>query len=417
MSLIDKLHDHKNWISFYDEKVESGNCNKKEIEDFFSFIEKKEYIPVVNKIRRGETLQPPSKRIISKQYSTKTRTVYIYSREENYVLKLLTYLLIRQYDYVFAKNLYSFRANHGVKRAIDYLRGDRYLPERYVYKVDIHNYFNSVDIQKLLPILKSIMEYEEETYSLIKRILEDSRAVLPDGEIVTEEKGIMAGTPISSFLANVYLYQLDWCFFYHGNKYARYSDDIIVFAKDNKEREEIIAFIHSYLEKMSLIVNEDKESTTDPHEKWEFLGISYCNGKFDISTVSAKKLKKKMWRKSPALLRWKDRKKITNIHAAKAFVKSFNKKLYDNPITSELTWTRWYFPIINTTETLSMLDHYMQDCIRYIATESRTKKRYSFDYGMIKKLGYKSLVHEYYKIKNKDKIESALAEVKYFQEV
>lgn len=33
----------------------------------------------------------------------------IFLREENYVLKLLTYLLIRQYDDVFAKNLYSFR--------------------------------------------------------------------------------------------------------------------------------------------------------------------------------------------------------------------------------------------------------------------------------------------------------------------
>lgn len=400
MNLIEKLSDHRNWIAFYDEKVESGNVCKSEIDDLFSFIEKKEYIPIVIKITRGKSFMPPSKRIISKQCSTKKRTVYIYSREENYVLKLLTYLLIRQYDYIFAKNLYSFRANHGVKRAIDYLRGDCYLSERYVYKVDIHDYFNSVDIYKLLPILKDIMEDEIETYFFIEKVLKDSRVALPNGEIVTEDKGIMAGTPISSFLANVYLYQLDWYFFKRGNKYARYSDDIIIFARDGKEREESIAFIRSYLDNMSLVVNEDKEVATDPHEKWEFLGISYCNGMFDVSPVSAKKLKKKMWRKSRALLRWKDRKKIVNIYAAKAFVKSFNKKLYDNPITSELTWTRWYFPIINTTETLSMLDHYMQDCIRYIATESRTSKRFQFDYRMIKDLGYRSLVHEYYKIKN-----------------
>lgn len=403
MNIIDNLCDQNVWISFFDERIAPSNCDKKIVEDFFSFIENKEYIPIVEKIRRAEAFLPPSKRIISKQYSTKKRIVYIYSREENYVLKLLTYILIRHYDHIFAKNLYSFRANHGVKRAIDYLRGDRHLSERYVYKVDIHNYFNSIDINKLLPVLKSVMADEIETYYFIERLLSDLRVVLPNGEVVTEEKGIMAGVPISAFLANVYLYQLDWHYFKNGNKYARYSDDIIIFAQDGKEREDSISFIHSYLEKMSLIVNEDKESTTDPHEKWEFLGMSYCNGKFDISTVSAKKLKKKMWRKSRALLRWKNRKKIANIHAAKAFVKSFNKKLYDNPITSELTWTRWYFPIINTTETLSMLDHYMQDCIRYIATESRTNKRYRFDYSMIKKLGYRSLIHEYYKIKDKEK--------------
>jgi hypothetical protein len=46
-----------------------------------------------------------------------------------------------------------------------------------------------------------------------------------------------------------------------------------------------------------------------------------------------------------------------------------------------------------------MLDHYMQECIRYIATEKRTKKRYSFIYDTIKGIGYRSLVHEYYKLK------------------
>ena len=88
MSIIDKLYDHKFWISFYDEKAESGNWNDKEMEDLFSFIKEKEYVPVVDKIRNGESFLPPSKRIISKQYSTKKRTVYTYSREENYVLKL-----------------------------------------------------------------------------------------------------------------------------------------------------------------------------------------------------------------------------------------------------------------------------------------------------------------------------------------
>ena len=37
--------------------------------------------------------------------------------------------------------------------------------------------------------------------------------------------------------------------------------------------------------------------------------------------------------------------------------------------------------------------------VPYIATEKRTNKRYSFKYDMIKDLGYRSLVHEYYKVK------------------
>ena len=399
MSIIDKLTSQEIWTSFLEEKMSAQNMNKRQIKDLSSFIHNREYLEVTDRIRNKEIFSPPLKKFISKQYSSKKRVVYTFSREENYVLKLLTYLLIRHYDYVFAKNLYSFRANNGVKRAINYLRRDRHLSNRYVYKVDIHDYFNSVDINLLLPNLKAIMEDEIEAYSFIEMLLTDSRAVLPNGDIVNEKKGIMAGVPVSSFLANVYLNELDWHFFNYGNRYARYSDDIIVFASNEIERHNYIEYIHSFLAKMSLTVNSDKESLSNPHEKWEFLGISYQDGTFDVSTVSARKLKKKMWRKSRALLRWKNRKKIDNIYAAKAFVKSFNRKLYDNPTSTELTWARWFFPIINTTETIGMLDHYMQECIRYIATEKRTNKRFSFKYDMIKNLGYRSLVHEYYKTK------------------
>ena len=42
--------------------------------------------------------------------SGKKRVGYIFPREESYILKLLTSLLIRRYDYIVAGNHYSFRA-------------------------------------------------------------------------------------------------------------------------------------------------------------------------------------------------------------------------------------------------------------------------------------------------------------------
>ena len=56
---------------------------------------------------------------------------------------------------------------------------------------------------------------------------------MSDGKIIEEEKGIMAGVPIASFLANYYLKDLDNYFYKHGVTYCRYADDIIVF--DDKE--------------------------------------------------------------------------------------------------------------------------------------------------------------------------------------
>ena len=104
------------------------------------------------------------------------------------------------------------------------------------------------------------------------------------------------------------------------------------------------------------------------------------------------------------LSRWADKKNLPGEYAAKAFIHRFNAKLYDNPVFSELTWTRWFFPIINTTDTLKEIDRYMQDCIRFLATGTRTKARFQFRYEDMKALGYKSLVHEYYNIKQKEEV-------------
>lgn len=61
--------------------------------------------------------------------------------------------------------------------------------------------------------------------------------------------------------------------------------------------------------------------------------------------------------------------------AVRAFIKRFNKKLYDSNDPNETNWSRWYFPLINTDKSLKELDAYMQDCLRYTASETHTKAR------------------------------------------
>ena len=85
-----------------------------------------------------------------------------------------------------------------------------------------------------------------------------------------------------------------------------------------------------------------------------------------------------MRRKTHALARWGNKKGVDGEKVARVFIKRFNTKLYDNPVYSELTWTRWFFPIINTDKTLKQIDEYMLECVRYLATGKRTKSKYNF---------------------------------------
>lgn len=395
MDILSAMEQESTWLSFLEYRKSSFRLNETEEKQLHSFIEKKKYLPILEKIRNGESFPRPRRAAISKKSSSKKRIVYVYPPEEALVLKMMTHLLLRQYDHLFCANLYSFRAGHGVKEAVGFLSHIRDIEKMWSYKADISNYFNSIPVEKLLPMVKTALAEDPAVYRFISGLLQDP-FVYDHGKLIAEEKGIMAGCPLSTFLANLYLQELDAQFQENRWIYARYSDDIIIFAPDRQALDQRIAIIHQILAQKGLRMNPEKESITAPGEKWVFLGVSFHRGQVDVAPVSVEKIKAKMRRKTRALQRWADRKNASGISAAKAFIRVFNQKLFENPISNDLTWARWFFPLITTDASLHTIDRYSQQCIRTLATGKHTKAAYNFRYGQMKELGYISLVNRYY---------------------
>lgn len=397
MSLLHNLKDENYWEQFLQSKIESGHFTSREEKEFRDFIDNKKYLPIVEKILSNESFALPKMVEINKRRTGKKRTVFIFNHEENMVLKLLAHLL-HDYDYLFSDNLYSFRKNISVKTAIGTLLSSIKKSSLYSYKVDIHDYFNSVDTDSIIKLLEETFEEDIELLNFIKSILLEPYC-LKNGKQTFFKKGIMAGVPISGFLANLYLTDLDKWFALRGISYARYSDDIIVFAKTEKDIKEYEEKIKWFLSQKKLTVNPKKEVRTLPGEKWEFLGFNIDGNRVDVSNVALEKIRGKMRRKARAILRWRNRNNANVKGTIRAYIRHFNKKFYDNPNPNDLTWCRWYFPTITTAESLQALDEYMISCIRYIATGKHTKANYNLRYDDIKKLGYKSLVNSFYKFK------------------
>ena len=394
MSLLEKLSDPATWEAFYAYRT-SLAVPRADTEQLKHFIEDRAYLPVTEMIEAGGRFPLPRRAVISKMHSQKKRVVYIYPPAENTVLKLLTWLMLRKYDGLFADGLYSFRPGRSAKDAVRKLTHTKGIGKAWAYKVDIHNYFNSVPVPQLIPMLQEALADDEELFAFLRRLLEEPE-VLDGGAPVTEEKGIMAGTPLASFYANLYLKDMDEDFARRGIPCARYSDDIIVFADS---REEVLAHaetILSFLAAAGLEVNPDKEQLFAPEEGWVFLGFSYRNGVVDIAPATVAKLKAKMRRKTRALARWSSRNGYEGEKAAKAFIRIFRSKLLENAGDNDLTWSAWFFSVINTTESLGEIDAYALDCIRYLATGKRTKARFNLRYEDIKAMGYRNLVHAYY---------------------
>jgi hypothetical protein len=392
MSILDFLSDERVWNAFYEYKM-SLACPKQFAAELGAFIREKRYLPVCETMRTGFPL--PVKSVLSKTGSDKKRTVYTYPAPENTVLKLLTWLLLRRYDGLFSDGLFSFRPGRTAKDAVRRLLRRREISAMYGYKADIHDYFNSVPVDKLLPMLREAFSEDEPLYDFSASLLTES-SVVDRGKIVREKKGIMAGTPLSAFCANLFLSGLDRYFGERGIFYLRYSDDILLFADTEEEREACISTVRSFLAERQLNINPEKEQRIEPGMPFAFLGFWFDGRKVDVAPLSTVKMKQKMRRKRNALARWKKRNGIGGEKAARAFIRVFNRKLFDVSGDNELSWTKWYYPVINTTESLHEIDLYAQDCIRYLISGTHTKKRFGVRYETLKEMGYRCLVHEYY---------------------
>ena len=394
-SILTQLTRQETWEEFLAYRLMKGRFTWHEFDEADRFVEQEAYLYLAQRIAQGEGIGIPRKKIINKMGTGKKRVVYSFSPDEMVILKLLAFKLY-DYDACFSPNCYAFRRGIKASDAIFRIRHAIGDCQMWAYKLDIHDYFNSISIDILLPMLAEMLADDQPLYRFFEKMLTDNR-VEYNGETIHEQHGVMAGTPTAPFLADVYLKEVDRYFHDADVVYARYSDDIILFAPD---RETLMAYkskMAEFLRKYQLEVNPDKERIYSPEKAYEFLGFKCHAYDIDISEATKKKMKGKIKRATKSLMRWSIRNNMEPEKAMKGLINHFNRVFFENDDTETLTWSRWFFPVINQTDGLKEIDHYLQQNIRFLSTGKHNKTNYKIDYAQLKELGYRSLVNEYYK--------------------
>ncbi|MBQ6492402.1 MAG: hypothetical protein IJI92_00835 [Erysipelotrichaceae bacterium] len=389
-SILDSLSSAEAWQEFRLHKKEKRQLSRKQSDELDLFIEQKRYLKITSTFE----FSYPEKKIISKMGSDKKRIVYSYSKDETWVLKLLAYQLYC-YDGLLSDCCCSFRRNKTAKTAFDEIRKIKDLDQKYVLKLDIHNYFNSIDADILMEILKKKID-DERLLSFFDSLLHQDRCLF-EGQEITEKRGAMAGVPLASFFANFYLLDLDEHFETEGTPYFRYSDDLIAFFDSEEERERGFEFISEFLKEKKLELNMDKYMIADPGEAWEFLGFSYHDGEIDLAEATITKMKGKIRRKARKLYRYRKLKHLSYEKAARAMISSFDHKFYDFTGNNDFTWIRFYFPLITVSTGLHKIDEHMVRYLRYLSSGHHNRSNYKITYEQLKSYGYTPLVAEYYR--------------------
>lgn len=346
-------------------------------------------------ISRDYFMTPPQHFRVPKDFTGRKRDVYTWHDTTKYLMSLICFAM-RDYDYIYSDGLYSFRSTKTSRDFLMKLKNEPEISQYYIVKADISNYVGSIVPELILPRLKQIWKDDPSLYDLLEFLLLRRECIEKDGQLISCEPGGLGGVPLCNHFMNVYLMELDEYFEERAPLYCRYSDDIIILTHTREEAEEYMAYFYQILEKKKLRSNPDKTSLIPPGKEVTILGFKLKDGELDISDHAMHKLKRKIRLQAKKLIRLKQAKGFSDEEAGRLMTGYCNRLFFGQVNKTELTWSRWIFPVISHTASLQELDNYIQNAVRYVICGSFAKKRYRIRYAELKRLGYKSLVHEYY---------------------
>ena len=267
---LSTIADNRMWKEFFDAKKGSYPAGK--VRYCRRLLHDRDSTDIIREISRGEhVFSIPKKTQIGKPNSNKKRSLYTFDNVETMALRLVAYNM-QFYDSLFSRNLFSFRNGYGLKEAMSALRKSPGIGQMYGYKMDIHDYFNTVDVDILLDDLDRTIE-DKPLVNMYRNLLSGEEALF-EGEVIREKKGVMAGIPVAPFLSNYYLREMDFHFSEKDCYYFRYADDILLMAKTDEEAKGLHDELLSIIESKGLTINPDKEKHYVPGDVIEFLGCT-----------------------------------------------------------------------------------------------------------------------------------------------
>ncbi len=402
MDFFDKMLDD-NRINGFLEYRSNRKIPDFRVESMQEYLSSPRYREDVLRIKNGDYyFSIPEKKLIPKSYTDRKRTVYHFEEDEMTLLRVMSYIL-HDYEYIFVKELYSFKKGISAKNFLRFYQRNPSLHNMYVAKTDIKSYGNSIDADILIQKLEAALGNEEpELLSFFIWLLNRKQFTL-NGQLTTGDTSALAGIPIHNFFTNLYLSDTDHILTDRCAAYARYSDDILMITPTYDEAKENMDFLMKEFERLHLTPHGgDKTTILRPGETFEYLGISMTGNQADIAPSSIKKLKRKMRIRAKRIQRDKKGRYNSPEEKAKHLLLLNHRTFYGKPGSRDLSWSQWAFPVITRTDSLKALDLYNQRCLRYVLTGKWSDAQYRVKYEELKKLGYKSLVREYYSSEGAD---------------
>ena len=213
---------------------------------------------------------------IPKPGSTEKRKLGIPCVLDRFIQQAILQVLQRQWDQTFSDSSYGFRPGRSAHQAI--AKAQSYIKAGYEYVVDIdlEKFFDQVNHDRLMSRL-ALRIADKRVLKLIRAYLR--AGILEHGLVSVPTEGTPQGGPLSPFLSNVVLDELDQELESRGHRYVRYADDCNIYVCSRRAGERVMRSVSKFItERLKLKVNEGKSAVDMPRNR-TFLGYTFTGGK------------------------------------------------------------------------------------------------------------------------------------------
>jgi RNA-directed DNA polymerase len=359
--LMEEVCERENcWQAYKRVKANKGSpgIDGMSIGDLSDYL--KQHWPTIREQLLCGTYQPqPVRRVEIPKPDGGVRKLGIPTVLDRFIQQAVMQVLQRRWDPTFSEHSHGFRPKRSAHQAIT--KAQQYIAagNRWVVDLDLEKFFDRVNHDRLMAAIARRVT-DKRVLRLIGAFLKVG--VMENGLVSPAEEGTPQGGPLSPFLSNIVLDELDRELERREHRFVRYADDCNIYVRSEQAGRRVMSSVTHFLKRrLKLKVNETKSAVARPTER-KFLGFSFSSNKEPKRRIAPK-----------ALLRCKERIRELTRRTRGISLEQMTKEL-----AAYLRGWKSYFGFCQTPSLLQALDEWIRRRLRSMIWKQwkRGKQRY-----------------------------------------